>query len=219
MPIAAGAHALGPAQGTLQVNTFREGVAARVGHDLIIDVTDWQASVTVAEGGALSAVELSASPSSLAVREGLRGVKPLSDGDRADIRKTIDERVLARKPISFRSSAVEGGAGGAFTVRGDLTLGGTTRPTSFALTVGDDGHVVGRAEVRQSDWGIKPYRGLMGALRVSRRGRGRDRRAPVAGIAGVRYVGLVTRAVIVAAALAAGGAALAGVPASAAPRP
>lgn len=166
MPIAAGTHALGPEQGTLAVNTYREGVAARVGHDLIIDVADWQAQVTVAQDGAPSAVELSASPTSLVVREGLRGVKPLTDGDRADIRRTIDDKVLARQPIAFRSSAVEAGTGGAFTVRGDLTLGGKTRPASFSLTVGGEGRVQGRAEVRQSDWGIKPYRGLMGALRV-----------------------------------------------------
>jgi hypothetical protein len=33
------------------------------------------------------------------VREGLRGVKPLTDKDRADIRKTIDEKILAGRPI------------------------------------------------------------------------------------------------------------------------
>ena len=41
-----------------------------------------------------SAVQLDADPRSLQVREGLRGVKPLTDKDRADIRKTIDEKIL-----------------------------------------------------------------------------------------------------------------------------
>jgi len=166
MAIVPGTHELGPATGMLQVKTYREGVAARVGHDLVIDVSDWQAQVVVGDDGAVRSVELSASPTSLAVREGLHGVKPLSHGDRADIRKTIDDKVLGRRPIAFRSAAVEAAPGGTVAVRGELTLGGATHATSFTLTIGADGRVQGRADVRQSDWGIKPYRGLMGALRV-----------------------------------------------------
>ena len=32
---------VGPADGSLVVKTYREGVAAKVGHDLVIDVTEW----------------------------------------------------------------------------------------------------------------------------------------------------------------------------------
>jgi hypothetical protein len=32
--------------------------------------------------------------------------------------------------------------------------------------VGADGRVTGTAQLLQSEWGIKPYRGLMGALKV-----------------------------------------------------
>jgi hypothetical protein len=166
MPIVPGTHALGPTDGTLVVNTYREGMAARVGHDLIIDVPDWRAQAVVGDDGALTAVELTASPTCLLVRDGLRGVKALTDGDRADIRRTINEKVLTGQPIAFRSTSVERGGEGAVTVRGDLTLGGATRPAAFTLAIGADGSVRGRVEVRQSDWGIKPYRGLMGALRV-----------------------------------------------------
>jgi hypothetical protein len=41
------------------------------------------------------------------VREGLHGVKPLTDKDSADIRKTADEKILKGRPIAFRSTAVE----------------------------------------------------------------------------------------------------------------
>ena len=34
----------GPDTGSLQVHTYREGVAAKVGHDLIIEVTEWSGS-------------------------------------------------------------------------------------------------------------------------------------------------------------------------------
>ena len=63
------------------------------------------------------------------MREGLHGVKPLSDKDRADIRKTIDEKILGGRRIAFRSTAIEPGAGG-LTVRGELELAGTTASAS-----------------------------------------------------------------------------------------
>ena len=147
------------------MRTYREGVAQKVGHDLIIDVERWEATVEVGEDGTLSAVRLTADPRSLQVRAGLRGVKPLTDKDRADIRSTIDEKILRGQPIAFRSSAVKLGDS-ALTVRGELDLAGTTRPATFELHPATDGRVGGTLPVTQSEWGIKPYRGLMGALKV-----------------------------------------------------
>jgi polyisoprenoid-binding protein YceI len=160
-----GTHKLGPDSGTVQVRTYREGIAQKVGHDLIIDVAQWEATVEIAEDGSLSAVVLDADPQSLQVREGMNGLKPLTDKDRADIRKTIDEKILKRQPITFRSSAVERGSG-RLGVRGDLTIAGATRPASFELVVGPEGRVSGTLAVTQSEWGITPYRGLLGALKV-----------------------------------------------------
>jgi polyisoprenoid-binding protein YceI len=165
VPLRAGTHRVGPADGTLQVRTYREGVAQKVGHDLIIDVGQWEGVAEVGGDGSLSAVQLDADPRSLQVREGLRGIKPLTDKDRADIRNTIDEKVLMGRRIGFRSTAVETGDDG-LTVRGELELVGTGRPVSFELEAAADGRVRGTLLVTQSDWGIKPYRGLMGALKV-----------------------------------------------------
>ena len=161
----AGTHTVGGDTGLLQVRTYREGLAQKAGHDLIIDVGRWEAAAEVGEDGTLSAVQLNADPRSLRVREGLRGVKPLTDKDRDDIRKTIEEKILEGQPIAFRSTAVEL-AGGALTVRGELELAGTTRPTTFELDAAADGRVRGTLPVTQSEWGIKPYRGMMGALKV-----------------------------------------------------
>jgi polyisoprenoid-binding protein YceI len=160
----AGTHSVGAGSGTLQVHTYREGLAQKVGHDLIIDVGQWEAAVEVGGDGTLAAVQLTADPSSLQVREGLRGVKPLSDKDRADIRKTIEAKILAGRPIAFRSTSVESHDGGP-TVQGELELAGTTRPVSFELTAAE-GRVRGTLPVTQSEWRIKPYRGMMGALKV-----------------------------------------------------
>ena len=35
----------GPDNASMHVHTYREGVAAKVGHDLIIEVTRWDATV------------------------------------------------------------------------------------------------------------------------------------------------------------------------------
>jgi hypothetical protein len=51
-------------------------------------------------------------------------------------------------------------------VRGELELAGTTRTASFEIAAGADGRVRGTLPVTQSEWGIKPYRGMMGALKV-----------------------------------------------------
>ena len=138
---------VGPADATLTVKTYREGVAAKVGHDLVIVVGRWSARL-----GDDGAVELSADPRSLEIREGLRGAKPLSDRDRREILKNIDEKVLGGAPIEYK---------GAADGSGELTMAGTTRPLTVERT--PDG---GRATITQSEWGIKPYRGLMGALKV-----------------------------------------------------
>jgi polyisoprenoid-binding protein YceI len=160
----AGTHRVSGDGGALQVRTYREGLAQKVGHDLVIDVGQWDGVAEVGEDGVLTAVQLTADPHSLQVREGLHGVKPLSERDRASIRNTIKE-ILGGRPIAFRSTAVEPDNSG-LTVRGELELAGTTRPASFALSAAPDGRVRGTLPVTQSEWGIKPYRGMMGTLKV-----------------------------------------------------
>jgi polyisoprenoid-binding protein YceI len=51
-------------------------------------------------------------------------------------------------------------------VEGELTMAGSTRPITMQLDVGADGRIGGTITITQSAWGIKPYRGLMGALKV-----------------------------------------------------
>jgi hypothetical protein len=64
MALRPGTHSVGPDSGTLRVHTYREGMAQKVGHDLIIDVGQWQANIDV-EGGSPKAIALEADPSSL----------------------------------------------------------------------------------------------------------------------------------------------------------
>jgi polyisoprenoid-binding protein YceI len=153
---------LGPDDGTLSVRTRRTGAAAMAGHNLLMHVTSWEANI---ELGGEMAVALDADGGSLRVQEGSGGVQALQDEDKANIRQTIDAEVLHGQAIEFRSTDVKP-AGAGLRVTGDLTLNGQTRPLSFDLTLTTDGRIEGTAVVRQSDWGMKPYTGLFGALKV-----------------------------------------------------
>jgi polyisoprenoid-binding protein YceI len=167
MELPAGTHKVGPELGSLRVKTYREGMAAKVGHDLVFEVTTWEAVLESTGDPAGSTIELSADPRSLQVREALRGLKPLSDGDRAEIARNIDGKVLQGRPITFRSTAVRPAEGDrGLAVEGELTMAGSSRPVTMRLEMEADGRLTGTVPLTQSDWGIKPYRGLMGALKV-----------------------------------------------------
>jgi polyisoprenoid-binding protein YceI len=154
-------YTLGPDDGTLSVRTGRTGTVAKAGHDLLIHVKAWSAMLDLEA----PRVTLDADATSLHVIEGTGGMKSLDEDDRANIRQTIDDEILKRADIQFRSTAVERTDGG-LAVRGDLTLVGTTRPIAFDLAV-DEGRVSGSAVVTQTEWGMKPYSALFGALKVA----------------------------------------------------
>jgi hypothetical protein len=157
-----GTHKLGPHNATLSVKTGRSGAAAKAGHDLVIEVTSWEATLDV---GAPS-VTLDADAGSLRVIQGTGGMQALDDDDMTNIHQTIDEEVLKGERIEFRSTEVEV-ADGRIVVSGDLKLVGSTRPVAFDVATDDDGKLSASAVLKQSDWGIKPYSALFGALKVA----------------------------------------------------
>ena len=168
MPIQAGTHTFGPENGALWVRTGRTGGAAQAGHDLLIHVTAWQATLEVGEDPAQTSIVLDADATSLRVREGIGGMQALGDDDKASIQETIDDEVLKRMDIEFRSTAVQIPADGSrISVQGELTLVGNVRPIEFDLMVGDDGNLSGSTVVKQTNWGITPYSALFGALKVA----------------------------------------------------
>ena len=165
MAPASAVHELGPADGSLRVRTFREGLAQKVGHDLTLEASGWRATVATGTDGIPVAVALEADPGSLRVVSAVGGAKPLTDTDRAAIRDNIARRVLGSKPIEFRSRTVDASSG-ELTVAGGLTIAGVTRPATLTVDLGKDRRARGTLVIRQSDWGISPYRALMGALKV-----------------------------------------------------
>ena len=132
----------GPDNATLTVHTKRGGAAAKAGHDLTILVERWNATY---EDGDLV---FEADSGSFRVVEGSGGAFSLGDEEKAAIAQTIDEEVLKGTPITYRG--------------GELTLNGVTRPMSFSFD-GSEGH----AEIKQTDFKIKPYSALFGTLKVA----------------------------------------------------
>ncbi len=166
MVIPAGTHHLGPEDGTLAVRTGRTGAAAKAGHDLLIHVMDWSATVTAGEDPADTVIALDADGGSLRVIEGTGGMKSLTEDDKADIVSVIAAEILTRTDITLRSTAVTPVADG-LRVEADLTLHGQPRPIVLEVTPAGDGGLHGATVITQSDWGVKPYSTLFGALKVS----------------------------------------------------
>jgi polyisoprenoid-binding protein YceI len=152
-------HQLGPENARLLVKTKRTGAAAKAGHNLTIEVTAWSATLDS------QSASLEADPASLKVIEGSGGMQALDDGDKANIEQTIRDEVLTKGPIEFLSSEVSVD-GDSLRLSGDLNLMGTTRPIAFDVSADGEGKLSASTTFKQTDWGIKPYTGLFGALKV-----------------------------------------------------
>src|SRR4051794_11688351 len=147
-------YVLGPDNGTLEVRTGKAGAAAKAGHNLRMEVGNWQATIDLDE----SSATLTADSRSFRVVEGSGGVMPLGDEEKAAIPQTINEEVLTGTPIEFRSTQIEV-HGDHVDVQGELDLLGTRQPVGFALDIAD-GRIRGSARIKQSEWGMKPYSAL-----------------------------------------------------------
>lgn len=140
--------------------TGRDGPAAQMGHDLVLEVTRWEArsrSVMTPRSSSPQTPNRSRCP---------RRRAALSDKDKAQIKDLHRLEVLGSSPIRFRSSAVTVD-GATLTVIGTLNIAGGSRSMTVALNAAEDGTVRGRVTIVQSDFGIKPFSITMGALKVA----------------------------------------------------
>ena len=194
--LAAGTYRLGPAAGRLAIRTSRAGLAARVGHDLLIEVADWSAVVTVPADDDLAATTITAELSldSLAVREGTGGARPLSARDRTEIGRTMRKilgggtasfssvKIIASAGSSSASSSSGGSSSGGSSaggspasggaIEGSLTLNQRTQPIRLQVVAPGAGRYGagryrGSGTVLQTAFGITPYSGLFGALKLN----------------------------------------------------
>ncbi|MGB3484952.1 MAG: YceI family protein [Mycobacterium sp.] len=152
--------------GTLQVLTGVDGAAARMGHRLTIEVQSWHASLSW-EGERPSALTLTTDVNSLHVDSGAGGLTPMTSPERLVARSNALKTLSAKRfpHITFASTDIEATDTG-YRITGELQICG--RRHRHIVEVAVTGHKVSsRTEVRQSDFGIKPYSMMMGSLRVA----------------------------------------------------
>jgi polyisoprenoid-binding protein YceI len=145
----------------------REGLLSAVGHDVELAVRRFELSLD----DAWTRLEATFDPTSLEVTGALRDGRRLPGAFSADDRRRIEENTVrevldaARHPrIAFHSSAIVPVDGG-WEVTGALELHGTTRPLDFRIRARNDTWSTS-VPLHQPDFGIRPYRAALGALRV-----------------------------------------------------
>jgi len=151
------------------LRTKRDGFAARAGHDLTIEVTQWDAEIdSPGDDPTAAAITARLDLDSVEIREGTGGALPLTDSDRRQIKETA-RRILntgGAASATFESSSVitAGQTGGG--IEGTVTLHGTSRPVRLEVSQLGPSEYRATASVRQSEFGIKPYTAFLGALKL-----------------------------------------------------
>jgi hypothetical protein len=148
-----------------RVFAYKEGLLSAVGHDVELAVKTFQ---VVAEGGEIRATFDAGSLAVVAaMKDGRENPGALSDKDKATIEGYVRDDILhsRRYPkIEFRSTEIEA-EDGEWRVEGELSLHGRSRVVEARVTRRGD-EVVTRVRLNQPDFGITPFRALMGTLRI-----------------------------------------------------
>lgn len=155
--------------GQLLVHTRVTGRAAKMGHRLTIAMNAWKGSVEWADGEPAE-VQLTVEVDSLQVLRGEGGVTPLSGREKALARSHALKALGADRfpEIRFQTSQIEKTSEG-YRLTGSLEIHGNAGERVIELDVDDRGDcwlLSCQADIRQSEFGIKPYSMLMGSMKV-----------------------------------------------------
>jgi len=153
------------------VHTAREGVLSAVGHDLELIATALSVDVDVDAGTVDVRIDAHAIRLRGALVEGRLVAGGVSASDTRTIEQHLRDDVLAvaRHPeIRFVGTLAGATPSGGHRVEGTLTLHGVSRPLRIETHRDGDFERVEIA-LEQSDFGIKPFRAMLGALRVRSR--------------------------------------------------
>jgi polyisoprenoid-binding protein YceI len=155
-----------PEASRLQVHTYKGGLLGMFGHEHDIRAHAFEGTVIYKPRDA------SESSVTVRVRTDSLLVVPASDSsDIPDITRTMREEVLrvdSFPEIRFTSTAVEF-QDSTVHLRGDLTMVGRTQPVEMDLVLELTPpvlHVHGSFAIKQSDFGIRPYRTALGTVQV-----------------------------------------------------
>jgi polyisoprenoid-binding protein YceI len=149
--VSAQQHNIDTQKSTLTIHVGKTGVFSGLGHEHEVRAPIHSGT---ADTGSHPAVEVHVNAGELRVIG-----KDEPEKDRAEVQKTmLGPEVLdseRHQEIVFKSTGSEPAGPGRWTLHGNLTLRGQTRPVTVQVTL-KDGRYTGAATVKQTDFGIKP---------------------------------------------------------------
>ena len=149
--VSAQQHAIDTQKSTLTIHVGKTGAFSGLGHEHEVRAPIQSGT---ADTGSHPAVEIHVDARALRVID-----KDASEKERAEVQQTmLGPEVLdseSHQEIVFKSTGADPAGQGQWTLRGNLTLRGQTRPVTVQVTL-KDGRYTGEAGVKQTDFGIKP---------------------------------------------------------------
>jgi len=150
---------------TLQVFTLKEGLLARLGHDLRLSFTRFD--IVCDRGNVEVRVDLGSLQVDGAVRGDRLDEGALSAADRGNILENARDEVLqvGRYPEARYTGKAHQVAPGHFALEGTLALRDVNAPQSVSVVLAGR-QLVAECTLTPSVFGIKPFRALAGAIRI-----------------------------------------------------
>jgi polyisoprenoid-binding protein YceI len=155
------------------VFTYKEGLFATLAHDLKLKVGKFNLLIDYEPTNATFQFIFQADTSTIEVccaqTQGQDQPQLLKTSDKVKIERTIREEVLACEKypkVSFRSQTLCSIATNTtFPIEGSLVICGRQRPLKTSAQL-EKGQWCVDLKLHQPDFGIQPYRAMMGALRI-----------------------------------------------------
>ena len=152
------------AKGQIYVFTFKDGVLARMAHDLRIHLDRFE--ITLDGEAVRGEFDLKTLVVDGPVEDGVVQLDGYDADKKGEVHKAMHEEVLRSGQFptaSFVGRALPKGEG--FQVSGDLALAGKTAPLAFDVRKEGDKYRA-EFELEPSRWGIAQYKALLGAIKL-----------------------------------------------------
>lgn len=170
--------AIDKAKSSIVIQVFKDGAAAALAHDHVVDVKDFAGAIVAdAADPAAASVEVTAQTASFfnddaKLRKKFGLDSEISEKDRKAVEENMKSKeqldIAGFPTVKFVSTSVKKGADGKLTLAGKLTLHGVTKDVTMPLdakVTGDDVDGSASFRIKTSDYGIKPYSALLGAVK------------------------------------------------------
>ena len=145
---------------TIRIHVGKAGAFAAAGHEHWVT-----APIT---SGSLDAAAAHISFRVQSAKLQVEADQSLSSEKQAEVQQTMQSQVLESDKfpeISFQSTSVQQTSPDTWDVSGDLTLHGQTHPVATKVRKEQDAYV-GRCQLKQTDFGIRPVRVAGGVVKV-----------------------------------------------------